>query len=103
MLASTLKDIHSEFEIRGKIVRTTTDNVSDFIKAFQVFGEDDDNNNAMRSDDDSGDTSLPGQDENDQEEDEEVEFVDVSALLNEDDGLEFGDCSSIMYVHGRGI
>ncbi|KAK9515926.1 hypothetical protein VZT92_026523 [Zoarces viviparus] len=81
VLANAL-DIHSEFEIRGKIQRTTTDNGSNFIKAFQVFGEDE-NNNAVGSD---GDASQPGED---QEGGEEVEFVDVSVLLNEDDGLEF--------------
>ncbi|XP_075941705.1 uncharacterized protein LOC142944090 isoform X1 [Anarhichas minor] len=85
VLANALNDIHSEFEIRGKIQRTTTDNGSNFIKAFQVFGEDE-NNNAVGSD---GDASQPGEDQEDQEGGEEVEFVDVSALLNEDDGLEF--------------
>uniref|UniRef100_A0A8P4KQJ3 BED-type domain-containing protein n=1 Tax=Dicentrarchus labrax TaxID=13489 RepID=A0A8P4KQJ3_DICLA len=88
VLASALNDIHSEFEIRGKTMRTTTDNGSNFIKAFQVFGEDE-NNNAVGSDGDPDNASQRGEDEEDQEGDEEVEFVDVSALLNEDDGLEF--------------
>lgn len=85
VLASTLNDIHSEFEIWGKILRTTIDNGPNFIKAFQVFGEDE-NNNAIRSD---GDASQPGEDEEDQERGEEVEIVDVSVLLNEDDGFKF--------------
>ncbi|KAJ8349349.1 hypothetical protein SKAU_G00244790 [Synaphobranchus kaupii] len=72
-------------EIQGKIVRTTTDNGSNFIKTFQVFGEDE-NNNVVGS---NGDASQPGEDEEDQEVGEEVEFVDVSVLLNEDDGFEF--------------
>jgi len=82
VLANALNDIHSEYEIRGKIQRTTTDNGSNFIKAFQVNGEDENNNN-VGSD---GDASQPGED---QEGGEEVEFVDVSALLDEDDGLAF--------------
>lgn len=84
VLASALNDI----EIWGKIVQTTTDNGSNFIKAFQVLGEDE-KNNAVGSDGDPGNASQPGEDEEDQERDDEVEFVDVSALLNEDDGLEF--------------
>jgi len=51
-------------------------------QAFQVFGKDENNDN-FGSD---GDASQPGED---QEGGEEVEFVDVSALLNEDDGLAF--------------
>ena len=47
------------------------------------------NNNAVGSDGDPVNAPQPGEDEEDQERDEEVEFVDVSVLLNEDDGLEF--------------
>ncbi len=40
VLACAMNDIHSEYEICEKIVRTTTDNGSNFIKAFRVFGKD---------------------------------------------------------------
>ncbi|KAI4890645.1 hypothetical protein NFI96_032742, partial [Prochilodus magdalenae] len=82
LLANALNNIHTEFEIRGKIVRTTTDNGSNFIKAFKAFGEDA-NNNAG---------ALVQEEEEEEEADkdeEEVEFVDVSSLLDEDDGFEF--------------
>ncbi len=88
VLASAPNGIHSEFEMWGKIVQTTTDNGSNFIKAFQVFGEDE-NNNAVGNDVVPGDASKPGEDMKDKEGGEEVEFFDVSALLNEDDCLEF--------------
>jgi len=77
VLANALNDIHSEIQRT-----TTTDNGSNFIKAFQVFGEDE-NNNEVGSD---GDASQP---EEDQEGVKRVEFVDVSSLLNEDDALDF--------------
>ncbi len=79
-LASALNDIHSEFEIRRKILRTTTDNGRLQIKAFQVFGEDE-NNNVVKSDE-------AFQPEEDEEGGGKVEFVDVSAHLSEDDGFE---------------
>ena len=38
VLAGALEDIHTEYAIRQKVTRTMTDNGSNFIKAFSVFG-----------------------------------------------------------------
>lgn len=46
-LAGALNDIHTEYNICDKIVHTITDNGSNFIKAFRVYGELDDNNNQI--------------------------------------------------------
>ncbi|XP_027886159.1 uncharacterized protein LOC114152462 [Xiphophorus couchianus] len=84
LLANALNDIHAEFEIRGKIVRTTTDNGANFVKAFRVFGEDENNSEegveAEAQSEDEGDTGVP---------EEDVEYIDTAALLHEDDGFEF--------------
>ncbi|XP_061089045.1 uncharacterized protein LOC133122842 isoform X1 [Conger conger] len=82
-LASALNDIHSEFEIQGKIVGTTTDNGSNFFKEFQVLGENENGQSVGGCD-----VGLPGNEDN-YEENEEVEFIDVTALLNEDDGSHY--------------
>ena len=37
VLAAQLDDIHAEFEIRSKVVKTKTDNGSNFVTAFSVF------------------------------------------------------------------
>ena len=39
LLAKSLNEIHSEYGIRSKVCRTTTDNGSNFVKAFKVFSE----------------------------------------------------------------
>ncbi|XP_038126956.1 uncharacterized protein LOC119773848 [Cyprinodon tularosa] len=88
-LASALNDIHVEYNIRDKIVCTTTDNGSNFIKAFRVYGELDENNNP--------DTALQGAresmgGESDEEEGGDitgVEFVEAGTILDEDNGLEY--------------
>ena len=38
VLAAKLEDIHVEYDIQTKIVMTTTDSGSNFVKAFSVFG-----------------------------------------------------------------
>jgi hypothetical protein len=37
VLAAKLEEIHTEYEIVSKIVKTKTDNGSNFVKAFSVF------------------------------------------------------------------
>jgi hypothetical protein len=41
-LLKTLKHIHSDYGINSKVVKTTTDNGSNFIKAFAVFAQTED-------------------------------------------------------------
>ncbi|KAK3514240.1 hypothetical protein QTP70_010727 [Hemibagrus guttatus] len=81
VLASALNTFTLSLKFGGKTVRTTTDNGANFLKAFQVFGEDE--NSGVSGDDDTGD------EEEDQEVGEDVDFVEVSELLNEDDGFEY--------------
>ena len=39
VLAAKLEEIHTDYEIVSKIVKTTTDNGSNFVKAFSVFAD----------------------------------------------------------------
>ncbi|KAL2097076.1 hypothetical protein ACEWY4_006283 [Coilia grayii] len=84
-LASTLNEIHTDFGIREKIVRTTTDNGSNFLKAFRIYGQSDENNNLEPV----GEVDDDGQDVDEEDGSEDVEFVDAGALLDEDDYLEY--------------
>ena len=62
LLANSLNEIHSEYGIRSKVCRMTTDNGSNFVKAFKVFsgteasetdGDDDDDVDKLDDEDDS--------------------------------------------------
>ncbi|KAL1248758.1 hypothetical protein QQF64_032974 [Cirrhinus molitorella] len=91
-LAGALNDIHTEFNIREKIVRTTTDNGSNFLKAFRVYGQTDKNNNPEPVGEGDGEEDDGGQNDDYDEEEESVEgveFVDTGALLDENDYLEY--------------
>lgn len=44
VVAGALSDIRSEFNIGKKIQKTTTDNGSNFLKAFRVYGNVNNNN-----------------------------------------------------------
>ncbi|XDV53656.1 hypothetical protein PO909_022103 [Leuciscus waleckii] len=80
VLASALDDIHSQYHIRDKIVRTTTDSGSNFLKAFRVFGVQEETNMT------AADTEA--EDETEHEE-EAAEFHDTYTILEADTGLEY--------------
>lgn len=80
VLSAALNATHSEYGIRNKVVRKTTDNGSNFLKAFQVFSGDKNNNVAEEAE---------KEDEEGNEMEEVVEFVDVTSILDENDGFEF--------------
>ncbi|MCI4382876.1 hypothetical protein PGIGA_G00019840, partial [Pangasianodon gigas] len=79
VLACALNDILSEFGIQNKVVRTTTDNGSNFLKAFRIYGEQDENNNSAsdETEDEISDVMCDGDDED--VDGVEVDFVEVTA------------------------
>lgn len=74
VLAGALDDVHCQYGLRGKVVRTTTDSGSKFIKAFSVFRE----------------QSLSTEAESDSSEEEpKVNHQDTFNILEENNGLEY--------------
>ncbi|XP_060782746.1 uncharacterized protein LOC132889959 [Neoarius graeffei] len=91
-LASALNEVHCEFNIRDKITRTTTDNGSNFIKAFKLYGQTDENNNPGACFVEGGEGKDDGGESIDEElESEGMELIDAGAILDEaeDDTLEY--------------
>ncbi|XP_060742575.1 uncharacterized protein LOC132856807 isoform X2 [Tachysurus vachellii] len=76
ILASSLDEIHSQYHIRDKIVRTTTDSGSNFLKAFKVFGVPEE-------------TAADHETDDDTEDEEEAEYHDMFSILEADTGLEY--------------
>uniref|UniRef100_A0A3Q3AHZ6 HAT C-terminal dimerisation domain-containing protein n=1 Tax=Kryptolebias marmoratus TaxID=37003 RepID=A0A3Q3AHZ6_KRYMA len=55
VLAAALEEIHSEYQIREKVTRTTTDSGSNFLKAFRLYGVDEkEDKDGCLLDDDTG-------------------------------------------------
>lgn len=86
VLAAALNDIHAEYQIRDKIVKTTTDNGSNFLKAFRIYGEQDENNVTYTEE---LSNSGEGDEEEIQEEEEVVNFQEVASVLDVGDGFEY--------------
>ncbi|XP_074030428.1 uncharacterized protein [Leptinotarsa decemlineata] len=90
ILAQVMIDIHYEFHIDKKITRTTTDNGSNFVKAFVQFGSEIDILPELPSCDlesefypDIANLLNPNSEEND-----DLEFISVESILNAPDRLQ---------------
>lgn len=70
VLAEMLEDVHRDFNIKDKVTVTTTDNGSNFVKAFSVFAE------VQR-------TIQNTAEEDDEEEEGQPVFINVTDILNE--------------------
>ncbi|KAK7885916.1 hypothetical protein WMY93_025537 [Mugilogobius chulae] len=77
VLASALEEIHSEYQIREKVTRTTTDSGFNFLKAFRIYGEVEEVTNEQEEMDITDDEASEDEAES------EVEIQDVSAMLND--------------------
>lgn len=72
VLAAALEEIHSEYHIREKVTRTTTDSGSNFLKAFRLYGEEEATNVQEESDSTLDDAT--------EDQSESEEYQDVSAF-----------------------
>ncbi|CAK9301990.1 unnamed protein product [Gordionus sp. m RMFG-2023] len=82
ILANIIAEIHRSYKIQNKVCKMITDNGSNFLKVFRIFGEDNNNNNT---------SNIPDKNIEDgkQEEDDEMEFeiIDVHDILDEVEGI----------------
>ena len=74
LLAKSLNEIHSEYGIRSKVCRTTTDNGSNFVKAFKVFSGPEASENDGADDNDDVD-------ELDEDDSNEFHAVEIDEML----------------------
>ncbi|XP_046726904.1 uncharacterized protein LOC124399778 [Silurus meridionalis] len=81
LLHTALEEIHSGYQIREKVTRTTTDSGSNFLKAFSLYGEEkeEEATNVQEDSDSTLDDATEDQSES------EVEYQNVSANT----GLEY--------------
>lgn len=73
VLAEMLEGIHREFNIKDKLTLTTTDNGSNFIKAFSMFAE------VQRSIEDNREE----EEEDDEDEEDPPVFINLTDILEE--------------------
>nr|XP_020633791.1 uncharacterized protein LOC110070446 [Pogona vitticeps] len=86
VLAGALRDVYAQYKIRHKVVCTTTDNGSNFVKAFRVFEAKEESEaadaSASEEEEEEDDDDEENGDPNKEEEEAEVKFVPISEILD---------------------
>ncbi|KAI5609631.1 hypothetical protein C0J50_9371 [Silurus asotus] len=91
-LAGAMYEIHTEFNLCDKIIGTTTDNGSNFLKAIRIYSELEENINSENVE--GARQSQVGKRESGDDDDDDYgngnnEGVEAGTMLDQDDGLEF--------------
>ncbi|KAG0704882.1 hypothetical protein GWK47_024615 [Chionoecetes opilio] len=89
VLANTVLEVHHKFHIEAKVTSVTTDNASNFVKAFKVLGDPEDPAATHAPQHTGGTHPAATQDQEDPEE-REVQPVDLAQLLEEEH--EYSSC-----------
>ncbi len=90
VIAESLESIHSTYQIQNKIIKTTTDNGSNFCKAFSVFGKAEVDGTLLQESAQLGTAEINGDEDNNADEEWEYHGIeDIIAAADSTEGAQY--------------